>query len=125
MYNGKYDAAAPIFQILMLSGFTMPLSLVATNVLIGIGKARSLFLAVLSATILFFVLNFLLVPSMHSMGAALTVLISTTALGLFTFFAMRSELEISARGILSRAMEAKGFVVNRIKGRTGDDTTGF
>jgi len=114
LYKGKYDAASPIFQVMMLSGFTLPLSLIGTNVLIGIGKAKSLFLSTLGATLIFFSMSFALVPFMKSMGAALAVFVSMTALGTFTYFAMRSELEIRASSMIAHAKEAKLSLMKRI-----------
>ena len=58
IYKGKYDAASPIFQVMMLPAFTFLLSLIGTNLLIGIGKAKSLFLSMLGATLIFFILCF-------------------------------------------------------------------
>ena len=109
-YKGKFPGIAQVFQILILTGFTLPLALVSTNVLIGIGKVKGLFLSVLGGTIIFFTLNRLLVPSMSATGAALSVLASTTAIGIFAFIAMRKELEISAKGILQgmRGIKIKG-----------------
>lgn len=114
VYQGKYEGVAPIFQVLMLSGFTLPLSLISTNVLIGMGKTRSLFLATLGAVVIYFVLSGVLVPMYASMGAALAVFISMTLLALFTFFAMRKEVEVSTSGILSRASNVKQFVRDRL-----------
>lgn len=113
IYQGKYEGVAPIFQVLILSGFTLPLSLISTNVLIGMGKTRSLFLATLGAVIAFFILSAILVPPLASMGAALAVFISMTMLGLFTFFAMRTEVAVSTSGILSRASNVRQFVRDR------------
>ena len=99
-YKGKFPGIAQVFQILILTGFTLPLALVSTNVLIGIGRAKGLFLSVLGGTIIFFTLNRLLVPSMAATGAALSVLASTTAIGIFSFIAMRRELGITMRGMM-------------------------
>lgn len=98
-YKGKFPGIAQVFQILILTGFTLPLALVSTNVLIGIGRVKGLFFSVLGGTIIFFGLNRLLVPQMAAAGAALSVLVSTTAIGIFAFIAMRRELTISAKGI--------------------------
>ena len=100
VYKNKFPGIAQVFQILILTGFTLPLALVSTNVLIGIGKVKGLFFSVLGGTIIFFTLNRLLVPQMAATGAALSVLVSTTAIGIFAFLAMRRELRISAKGIL-------------------------
>ena len=99
-YKGKFPGIAQVFQILILTGFTLPLALVSTNVLIGIGRVKGLFLSVLGGTIIFFTLNRMLVPQMAATGAALSVLASTTAIGIFAFIAMRRELSISGKGIL-------------------------
>ncbi len=99
-YKGKFPGIAQVFQILILTGFTLPLALVSTNVLIGIGRVKGLFLSVLGGTIIFFALNRLLVPSMAATGAALSVLASTTAIGIFAFIAMRRELGVSMRGMI-------------------------
>jgi len=98
-YKGKFPGITQVFQILILTGFTLPLALVSTNVLIGIGRVKGLFLSVLGGTIIFFALNRLLVPQMEARGAALSVLVSTTAIGIFSFIAMRREFSITAAGI--------------------------
>lgn len=98
-YHDKFPGIEPVFEVLILSGFILPLVLVSTNVLIGIGRVKGLFFAMLVATLVFFVLNRLLVPDMHSVGAALAVLISTGIMGILTFIDMRRELSISARGV--------------------------
>ncbi len=99
-YKGKFPGIAQVFQILILTGFTLPLALVSTNVLIGIGRVKGLFLSVLGGTIIFFALNRVLVPQMAATGAALSVLASTTTIGIFAFIAMRRELSITVSGIL-------------------------
>lgn len=114
VYRGKYQGVASVFQVLILAGFTLPLSLISTNVLIGMGKTKSLFLATLGAVITFFILSLVFVPPLASMGAALAVFISMTVLALLTFFAMRKEVEISTTGILSRAANVKQFVRDRL-----------
>src|SRR5207249_2694748 len=73
-YKGKFSGITQVFQILILTGFTLPLALVSTNVLIGIGRVKGLFFSVLGGTIIFFTLNRLLVPQMAATGAALSVL---------------------------------------------------
>jgi O-antigen/teichoic acid export membrane protein len=115
MYKGQYDAGTVVFQILILSGFTLPLSLVGTNALIGMGKARSLFLVTLGSVTTFFVASYFLVPRFASKGQALAVFISLTVLAVLQFFAMRSEVQLSARGIMSRATDARRFVRDRTK----------
>ncbi|HET6513374.1 MAG TPA: oligosaccharide flippase family protein [Candidatus Kapabacteria bacterium] len=114
VYRGKYEGVASVFQVLILAGFTLPLSLISTNVLIGMGKTKSLFLATLGAVIIFFILSLIFVPPMASMGAALAVFISMTVLALLTFFAMRKEVDVSTSGILSRASNVKQFVRDRL-----------
>lgn len=109
-YKNKFPGITPVFQILILTGFVLPLALVSTNVLIGIGRVRELFFAVIGATLVFFVLNRLLVPTMGASGAALIVLASTTVLGILSFIAMRRDLAITTTGILSRAKDVKEMV---------------
>ncbi len=99
-YKGKFPGIAQVFQILILTGFTLPLALVATNVLIGVGRVKGLFLSVLGGTIIFYGLGRILTPTLNATGMALAVLVSTTAIGIFAFIAMRRELSISAKGIL-------------------------
>jgi O-antigen/teichoic acid export membrane protein len=123
LYRGQYDAGAVVFQIMILSGFTLPLSLIGTNALIGMGKAKSLFLATLGAVATFFAASYLLVPLMASKGEALAVLVSMTVLAILQFFAMRTELGLSARGIIRHATQAKKFVTDRgrsSKGKKGE-----
>ncbi len=115
MYKGQYDAGAVVFQIMILSGFTLPLALIGTNALIGMGKAKDLFLATLGAVATFFIASYFLTPRMASRGQALAVFISMTLLAFLQFFAMRKELNLSAKGIMRRAQEARQFVASRSK----------
>ncbi len=121
LYHGQYDSGAVVFQIMILSGFTLPLALIGTNALIGMGKAKDLFLTTLGAVAIFFISSFVLAPRMASRGEALAVFISFTALAFLQFFAMRTELGLSARGIWRRAQDARKFVSSRTK--SGKDTT--
>jgi len=113
LYRGQYDAGAVVFQIMILSGFTLPLSLIGTNALIGMGKAKSLFMATLVSVATFFAASYVLVPIMASRGQALAVFISMTVLAFLQFFAMRSELDLSTKGIIRHAREARRFVASR------------
>jgi O-antigen/teichoic acid export membrane protein len=115
LYHGQYDSGAVVFQIMILSGFTLPLALIGTNALIGMGKAKDLFLATLGAVTIFFISSYILAPRMASRGEALAVFISMTFLAFFQFFAMRTELGLSARGIWRRAHDARKFVSSRTK----------
>lgn len=118
VYKAQYDAASPVFQILILSGFTMPLSLVGTNALIGMGRAKSLFFVTVVSTAIFFGLSYLLTPALASKGQALAVFGALTSLSVLQFFAMRSGLDLSAAGIMRRASDARRFVRERAKGIT-------
>lgn len=113
LYKGQYDAGSVVFQIMILSGFTLPLALIGTNALIGMGKAKGLFLATLGAVATFFGASYAFVPLMASRGEALAVLLSMTVLAFLQFLVMRAELDLSARGIMSRVSEAKDFVRRR------------
>jgi stage V sporulation protein B len=116
LYKGQYDAGAVVFQIMILSGFTLPLALIGTNALIGMGKAKDLFKATLGAVTIFFISSYILVPRMASRGEALAVFISMTVLAFLQFFAMRKELGLSAKGIWRRSQDARRFVASRAKG---------
>ncbi len=107
IFKGKFPGIDKVFQILILSGIVLPLSLVATNVLIGMGRARGLFLSMLGGTIVFFILNRILVPQYASLGAAYSVLGSVAAIGVFSYISMRQELSISTRGIVKNAKEIR------------------
>ncbi len=118
LFHGQYDASAVVFQIMILAGFTLPLSLIGTNALIGMGKVKGLFLATLVAVATFFITSYIFVPRMAARGEALAVFISYTVLALLQFFTMRRDLDLSARGILGRARDARRFVAERRKGDT-------
>jgi O-antigen/teichoic acid export membrane protein len=105
-YHGKFPGITQVFQILILTGFALPLSLVAVNVLIGTGHVRGLFLSVLGGTIIFYGLGRLLTPGMNATGMALAVLASQTTTGIFAFIGMRKELTVSIKGVI-RGMSTK------------------
>ncbi len=117
LFHGKYDAGAAVFQIMILAGFTMPLSLVGTNALIGMGKVKGLFLVTLASITTFFVASYLFAPRLGARGEALAILVSFTMLAVLQFFTMRRDLDLSARGIWGRAKDAKRFVSERKKAK--------
>jgi O-antigen/teichoic acid export membrane protein len=112
-YDVKFPGVGSVFQILIMSGFVLPLSLVATNVLIGMGKAKGLFLSMMGGTIVFFGLNRILVPSMASTGAAIAVLASIAAIGIFSYASMRHELKISMAGVMRNAKDIKDLLKSK------------
>ena len=63
----------------------------------------------------FFVSSYFLVPWLASRGQALSVFFSLTVLAFLQFFAMRSEVQLSARGIMGRASDARRFMAERNK----------
>ena len=83
------------------------------------GKVKGLFFATLAAVATFFATSYLFVPRLASRGEALAVLISYTVLALLQFFTMRRDLDLSARGILGRAKDARRFVASRSKSTQG------
>jgi O-antigen/teichoic acid export membrane protein len=101
IYKNKFPGIDIVFSILIASGIVLPLSLVATNVLIGIGRVKGLFLATLGGTIIFFVVNRILVPTLASEGAAIAVISSITAIGIFSYLSVKKEVPISFKGIIS------------------------
>ncbi|HEY6170638.1 MAG TPA: oligosaccharide flippase family protein [Candidatus Kapabacteria bacterium] len=109
-YKDKFPGIDGVFQILILSGIVLPFYLVATNVLIGIGNVKGLFLSMLGGTLIFFAMNRILVPGMASVGAAIAVLFSIAAIGIFGFIAMRKELSISPRGIAASLKDIKSLL---------------
>lgn len=114
-YKDKFPGIDAVFQILILSGIVLPLYLVATNVLIGIGNVKGLFLSMLGGTLIFFAINRILVPGMASVGAAIAVLVSIAAIGIFGFIAMGKELSISSRGIIASLKDIKSILTRTDK----------
>ncbi len=111
-YKDKFPGISEVFRILILTGTILPLMLVSTNVLIGMGHAKGLFFSFLGGTIIFFVLNRVLIPDLASTGAALSVLISTAAIGIFSFISMRRQLDVSFRGVAGNVRHVRSTLAS-------------
>jgi O-antigen/teichoic acid export membrane protein len=114
-YKDKFPGIGEVFRILILTGTILPLMLVSTNVLIGMGHAKGLFYSVLGGTIIFFVLNRVLVPDMASSGAAISVLVSTAAIGIFSYISMRRQIEISMRGVIGNIQHVRATIATMVR----------
>lgn len=109
IYKGKFEGIQPVFQVLVLTGFILPLAFVATNVLIAVGKVKGLFYSVATATVVFFALSRILVPEMQAVGGALAVMISTAVMGILAFISMRRELSVTARGVIGQVKSVRSM----------------
>lgn len=118
-YKDKFPGISEVFRILILTGTILPLMLVSTNVLIGMGHAKGLFFSFLGGTIIFFVLNRVLIPDLASTGAALSVLISTAAIGIFSFISMRRQLDVSFRGVAGNVRRVRSTLASIRRRDTG------
>lgn len=119
IYGNKYSDSAALLRVFSILSLLIPASSVATNVLMGLGRVRLIF--VLSFVILIASIGFYLafIPLWGAFGATLGyVLGSVMQLVLFTYY-LKKFVPLSFGGTLRRTNDIKVFVLDRLISRKG------
>jgi O-antigen/teichoic acid export membrane protein len=83
---GKYPSSVLVFQILSLSAILSFIFSPHANLMMKLEKFKILFLIILSSVLMNLILNFLMIPTLQSVGAAIATLVTFGFNNLMTFF---------------------------------------
>jgi O-antigen/teichoic acid export membrane protein len=109
LYPGRYTEATGIFRWLVIGTFFMPWGTVGSNVLLGMGHARLSAQITWIATIANIALNFVLLPKLNILGAALANAITMGLSVALLLFHLKRLLHFSFHGIWQRRLDAFNF----------------
>lgn len=91
--SGKYPSAVTAFQILCISALLSIAFSPHVNLLMRIGKFKFLFILICVASVLNFILNYILIPIYGAIGAALATGISSATVTVPIYLQSRKSLE--------------------------------
>jgi O-antigen/teichoic acid export membrane protein len=100
IYHGAKDAAIPLFQVFNLGALAMPLTIIAGNVLLGIGETRPLYRITLVNMGLYLALFFVLTPLFGAVGAALALTVTSFAYAYSTLRGVQQFIPVSIAGMM-------------------------
>lgn len=107
IYHGTHDASVMPFRLFIVGALSLPFTIIASNILLGIGQTRPLYRITVTNTILFAVL-FVVLTSLYGANGACTALSATSIVYAFTTIrGMRAFVPISLSGIKAHAFELR------------------
>jgi O-antigen/teichoic acid export membrane protein len=115
VYHGRYAEAAPLLMVFSLLTFIVPAQAVASNVLLGLGKAREGFVIGAQTLALGLGAYFLLVPPLGALGAAIGYVVTSLVLAVLSVRIMNRTLPLTVGGVLGRTRDISNFVRNRMR----------
>ena len=114
IFKENYREAPALFRIMSLAAIAIPLSM-NSYVLLGMSKVRKLFSITFASVALFFATALILVPMIGVTGQAIAIVVTFWSLGILGIFAIRSEINITPAGIISRWRDPLEFVRLMVK----------
>jgi O-antigen/teichoic acid export membrane protein len=114
VYQGRYIEAIPMLQMFAVLSFVVPVTAVATNTLLGLGKARLGFIISILSFIASVALYLMCIPLFGAMGAALGYILSSLVLAWLATYHMNTLVPLRFRDVLARTNDIKQFLRNRL-----------
>lgn len=121
IYKGAYSDAPYLFRLMSLGAVAIPMGM-TIYVLLGLSKVRKLFAVTFTSVIFFFAIALVLVPQIGVAGQAIAFATTFWVLGILGTLAIRNEISITPRGIVSRwrdPLEFARMLLDRIRKRGG------
>jgi O-antigen/teichoic acid export membrane protein len=122
LYGGRYEDAIPVLRVFAMLGLAVPLMAVVSNVLLGLGEARTTFRLGFELVLLSLVGYLTLIPLWGAPGAALAYVIATMIIAGRSGIVLRSWVPLHARDVLAHTRDIGGFL--RSLGRLGRPSRG-
>lgn len=125
--GAKYDAAAPILQLYMITGLLRPMQNQAANLLNSIGKPGLCFLINTIGLAINLVVNYICLVTFGFYGAAIGTLITCIIGSVIWYFIMRKQIDLKVRNVIKYMWETYviiyEYIVNFFKNKPSDDET--
>lgn len=112
VYAGKYLEAVPILRVFSILTFVVPVTVVGSNVIMGLGDARRSFILgvqLLAASLVSFLL---FIPPFGAMGAAWGYVAASALIAWLTARALRDFVPITPVEVFRRVSDIRGFIEN-------------
>jgi len=114
VYQGRYIEAIPMLQMFAVLSFAVPVTAVATNTLLGLGKARLGFIISILSFVSSVALYLVCIPLFGAMGAALGYILSSLVLAWLATYHMNILVPLRFRDVVARTNDIKQFLRNRL-----------
>lgn len=105
IYHGTHNESAPLFRIFNLGAIALPFTIIAANILLGIGQTRPLYRLTITNSIIFAVLFCLLTYYWGAIGAASALTITSFAYAVTSIRGMNKFIPLSLSGMKVHASE--------------------
>jgi O-antigen/teichoic acid export membrane protein len=115
LYAGRYGEAAPLLRIFALLSLVVPLYAVATNVLMGLGKAREGFMLGLAMLVVSVLAYFVFTPLWGIVGAAVGYVVASFVMGWLAARVLLRVVPFSALGTIRRLGDIRAFAHNIVR----------
>jgi len=109
LYGGRYGEAIPVLRVFAALGLTIPLMAVVSNVLLGLGEARTTFRLGFELVLISMAGYLTLIPLWGATGAALAYVAATAIIAWRSAVVLRSRIPLSVLDVLARTRDIGGF----------------
>ena len=113
LYQGKYMEAIPTLQVFSFLALVAPLLAIGTNVLMGLGEARTSFMLGAQMLGISLILYLVLIPWLGGTGAALGYVLSSYVTAWLTVVRMNRFIPVTASEVFRRRTDMVTFMKNR------------
>jgi lipopolysaccharide exporter len=112
--GAKYDAAAPILQLYMITGLMRPMQNQAANLLNSIGKPGLCFLINTIGLAINLIVNYICLVNFGFYGAAIGTLITCIIGSITWYFIMRKQIDLKMMNVIKYMLETYKIVYDFI-----------
>lgn len=114
LYKGKYDAAIPVFQILMIASLVLPVQMVLSTSMVGFGKMKQFFRVMIVSFGINIVVALALLLTIGVEGAAIAFVVGLIAQSVQFFLIVKREVKFETKELFFRGWrDALAFLKSR------------
>ena len=114
IYGGRYPDAVLLLQIFGLMAIAVPAFAIGSNVLMGLGEARSSFVLGIQLLVVSLAVYLVTIPWLGAAGAALGVVIASFVMAWIALRRVQQFIPFTTREVLQRYKDIRAFVINRL-----------
>jgi O-antigen/teichoic acid export membrane protein len=113
LYQGRYGDAIPLLQIFSVLSFVVPMTAVGSNILMGLGMAKEVFILALEMLVISLVAYFVCIPWLGEIGAALGYVVASGVIAWLTIAMTNRVVPITTADVLRRTNDIQVFIGRR------------
>jgi O-antigen/teichoic acid export membrane protein len=114
VYQGRYVDAIPMLNLFAVLSFAVPVTAVATNTLLGLGKARLGFIISILSLIASGAIYLMCIPFLGAVGATIGYILSSFVLAWLVTYYMNRFVPVRLHEVLARTNDIRQFLKNRL-----------